>query len=120
MESNEQVDIRGLITKCVCSADEKVQMKYLSQVVMHVMVESVWGKRGRLPDSEILKRLGIPEENLNVAMEILDGFYTLIAGWFFYNSTSSVFPVIRSKAIMYMQNELERRRIIQQEAEQDQ
>jgi len=116
MASNEQIekqDFNALVVRCA-GPDKKEQEEYLVSVVMKLLIQR-FGRGRKLPDENVLRVLGIREEDTQVAMKVLDGIYAWVSKGLLDDPCCDL-PGIRSEAIEYMRSDLERRQAIQREA----
>ena len=116
MASNEQVeeqDFNALVVRCA-GRDKKEQEEYLVRVVMKLLIQH-FGRGKKLPDENVLRAIGICEEDTQVAMKVLDGIYAWVSKGLLGDHCCDL-SGIRSEAIEYMRSELERREAIQREA----
>ena len=117
MANNEQVeelDFNALVVRCA-GPDKKEQEEYLVRVVMKLLIQR-YGRDSKLPDANVLRVLGIREEDTRVAMKVLDGIYTWVSKGLLDDPCCDL-PSIRSEIVEYMQSDLERRHAIQREVE---
>lgn len=113
VEQVEGMDFNALVVRCA-GHDKKEQEEYLVKVVMKLLIQR-FGRDEKLPDANVLRVLGISEEDTQVAMKVLDGIYAWVSKGLLGDPCCNL-PGIRSEAIKYMRSELERRRAIQREA----
>ena len=116
MASNEQVeeqDFNALVVRCA-GRDKKEQEEYLVRVVMKLLIQH-FGRGKKLPDENVLRAIGICEEDTRVAMKVLDSIYEYVIKALLGDPCCDLLG-IRSEAIKYMRSELERRQTIQREA----
>ena len=112
MESKGDIsEFNALVEKCAGSS-RKDQLSFLERVIMKLMIKQ-YGKGDVIPDS-----LGAPElealakKEPATAMQILSCIYSYMSSLVLDNNIVA----IRSQAVSIMQDELNRRQKIQQEA----
>ena len=116
MANNEQVeklDFNALVVQCA-GPDRKEQESFLAVVVMKSLIERL-GRDSYLPDKNVLRVLGVREEDVSAAIRVLDGVYAWVSKSLLGDPCCDLL-YIRSYAIKYMRAELERRQKIQREA----
>ena len=115
MASNDRVaelDFNALVVRCA-GPDKKEQEEYLVKVVMKLLIQR-YGRDSKLPDANVLRVLGIREEDTRVAMKVLDGIYAWVSKGLIGDPYCDL-PGIRSEIVEYMRSDLERRQAIQRE-----
>ena len=116
MASNEQVEEQGfnaLVVRCA-GRDKKEQEEYLVRVVMKLLIQH-FGRGKKLPDENVLRAIGICEEDTQVAMKVLDSIYEYVVKALLEDPRRDLLG-ISPEIIEYMRSELERRQAIQREA----
>ena len=112
-DRDEELDLNALVARCA-GPDKKEQGEYLVKVIMKLLIQH-FGRGKKLPDENVLRVLGICEEDTRVAMKVLDGIYAWVSKSLLGDSCCDL-PNIHSEAIEYMRSDLERRQAIQREA----
>ena len=116
MASNEQVekqDFNALVARCAGPVKEE-QEAYLVKVVMKLLIQH-FGRGKKLPDENVLRAIGICEEDTRVATKVLDSIYEFVVKALLEDPRRDLLG-ISPEIIEYMRSELERRQAIQREA----
>ena len=116
MASNDRVaelDFNALVVRCA-GPDKEEQKAYLVKVVMKLLIQH-FGRGKKLPDENVLRAIGICEEDTRVAMKVLDGIYAWVSKGLLGDPCCDRLG-IRSEIVEYMRSDLERRQAIQREA----
>ena len=80
MASNDRIaemDFNALVVRCA-GPDKEGQEEYLDRVVMKLLIQR-FGRGKKLPDENVLRAIGICEEDTRVAMKVLDGIYAWVS-----------------------------------------
>lgn len=115
MASNDRVaelDFNALVVRCA-GPDKEGQEEYLDRVVMKLLIQR-FGRGKKLPDENVLRAIGICEEDTRVAMKVLDGIYAWVSKGLLGDPCCDCLG-IRSEIVEYMRSDLERRQAIQRE-----
>lgn len=116
MANNEQVekqDFNALVVRCA-GPDKKEQEEYLVKVVIKLLIQHL-GRGKKLPDENVLRAIGICEEDTRVATKVLDSIYEFVVKALLEDPRRDLLG-ISPEIIEYMRSELERRQAIQREA----
>lgn len=116
MANNEQIeemDFNTLLLRCA-GPDGKEQEGFLVRVVMKSLIELL-GRGSHLPDENVLRALGVCEEEVTFAIRVLDSVYAWVSKSLIGDPCCDL-QYIRSYAIKFMRAELKRRQEIQREA----
>ncbi len=112
-DRDEELGFNALVVRCA-GPDKEEQEEYLVKVVMKLLIQRL-GRGKKLPDENVLRAIGICEEDTRVAMKVLDGIYAWVSKGLLGDPCCDL-PGIRSEIVEYMRSDLERRQAIQREA----
>ena len=109
----EELGFNALVVRCA-GPDKEEQEEYLVKVVMKLLIQRL-GRGKKLPDENVLRAIGICEEDTRVAMKVLDSIYEYVVKALFEDPRRDLLG-ISPEIIEYVRSELERRQAIQREA----